>query len=804
MPPVEAHRQPFLYPALRVSLLLAAGILIARGSGEEGAPLFLCWLILILLCLILLLGLLLRLRSASLLSLAGVGLCVAIGAGRMALVEADPDVVPEGGLDSLLLGGTIVDPPVQDPRRVRFLLEPDDRAKGGFSLGGLVAVSVNRRAKDPPLPELSYGMQVLLRGALRIPPPERNPGEFNLREYYRANGIGYVMKVRGVGNLRLIEGAGGSPLYRDLVMPVRAFILRQIDRTLGGEEGEYLKGIFIGVRSGISRETREAFVNAGVAHILAVSGSNVAVIAATLYVLLGLLRLPRCLVEPAVAVGLLYYMLLTGTQPPVVRATIMALVYLIARVIERRVNMLNSLGLAALIILLIDPRQLFDVGFQLSFGAVLSILLLYPKANALVSSLPLKGWAGRGLLWCLRLSALSLVASLGTLPLTATYFEKVSVIGLLANIFVVPAAGASVVLGIVAALAETVSTPAAEAYAAVNWLLLHATLRLTVAAGTSPVAFLHTSGWGPLDTIPYLAAVALLASLDSPVARRRMVILLLLALHLSLLAPAGELRKSDHTVRVTVLDVGQGDAILVQMPGGRTMVVDTGPKILDYDAGERVLVPVLRRMGVTSIDLLVLTHPHNDHIGGAVALCREFDVERIIHGGALQEGEAITGSGLVFSPEAGTMLTPAPRTRLYLLSPGCGRRAAGGGRSLRGGNNSSVVLKLQFGRTSFLFTGDLERPLEEEMTGVYGEFLRSSVLKVAHHGGNTGTGARFLESARPEFAVISVGTWNAFGHPSPLLLSRLRRSGAAVARTDRDGAVIYESDGRSVKRLSWR
>jgi competence protein ComEC len=793
-----------MYPALRVGLLYAAGILLARSPGEEGAPVLVPFVALTLLVLVFLLALLVRRHSTPVISLVGAGLCVTLGAGRMALVEINEEAVPEGGLDSLVLIGTIVDPPVNEPRRVRFLLEPEEQAEGRASLHGLVAVALSRRTRDPPLPDLDYGMRVLLRGALRIPPGERNPGEFNLREYYRANGIGYVMKVRGVSNLHLIDGVHGSPLYRELVIPVRTFILRQIDRTIGGEEGEYLKGIFIGVRSGISRETREAFVNAGVAHILAVSGSNVAVIAATLYVLLGALRIPRRLIEPVVAAGLLYYMLLTGSQPPVVRATIMALVYLVSRLIERRVNTLNSLGLAGLIILLIDPRQLFDVGFQLSFGAVLSILLLYPKANRLLSGLPLKGWPGRGLLWCLRLSALSLVASLGTLPLAASYFEKVSIIGLLANIVVVPAAGASVVLGIVAAMAETVSTPVGEAYAAVNWLLLHATLRLTVACGTSPVAFLQTSGWGPLDTIPYLAAVAFVATLDSPVGRRRMLIILLLALHLRVLAPEGGLQSSGDVLRVAVLDVGQGDAILVQMPGGKTMLIDTGPKILDYDAGERVVAPALRRMGVTRINLLVLTHPHNDHIGGAGYLCSEFAVERIIHGGALPKEGMIRGVGLVSSPLAGTMLTPAPRTRLYILSPGFRRFRPPGRRAMHRGNNSSIVLKLQFGTTSFLFTGDMEQPPEERMTRVYGEFLRSSVLKVAHHGGDTGTGARFLRQVRPEFAVISVGTWNAFHHPSSPLLTRLHGTGAVVARTDREGAVIFESDGRRVERRFWR
>jgi competence protein ComEC len=149
------------------------------------------------------------------------------------------------------------------------------------------------------------------------------------------------------------------------------------------------------------------------------------------------------------------------------------------------------------------------------------------------------------------------------------------------------------------------------------------------------------------------------------------------------------------------------------------------------------------------------------------------------------------------------MLTPAPRTRLYIVSPGTGGSRLAGGPSRPGGNNSSIVLKLQFGTTSFLFTGDVERPMEARMTEVYGEFLRSTVLKVAHHGGNTGTSTRFLQYVRPEYAVISVGMWNAFNHPSPLLLTRLVGTGAAVVRTDRKGAVIFESDGRSVRKVAW-
>ncbi|MCK5572391.1 MAG: DNA internalization-related competence protein ComEC/Rec2, partial [Bacteroidetes bacterium] len=508
--------------------------------------------------------------------------------------------------------------------------------------------------------------------------------------------------------------------------------------------------------------------------------------------------------EAVVAAGLIFYMLLTGSQPPVVRATIMALVFLFARMFEHRVNTLNSLGLAGVIILFIDPRQLFDVGFQLSFGAVFSIILLYPKANRFISSLPLQGPIGRGLAWVLRLSALSLVASLGTLPLTASYFEKVSVIGLLANIVVVPAAGASVVLGVIAVVAETVSKPVAEAYAAVNWLILHWTLVLTMEAGSSPVAFLRTSGWGFVDTIPYLAGVALLFTLDSPGVRRKMVILFLATANLHLYVTEGVSRENDDTLIVTVLDIGQGDAIVIRLPGRRTMVIDTGPRIRDYDAGERIVVPYLRRLGISRIDLLVLTHTHIDHVGGAGALCRHFEVGSIICGGPLPRDTALSAVGLVRAPQAGTMLSPSPGTRVYVLSPGCLGSPGHPRGAMRGLNNRSLVLKLQFGSTSFLFTGDIERPVEESVVEIYGEFLRASVLKVAHHGASTSTTALFLDSVQPDHAVISVGMGNSFKHPSQVVVDRIQGRGSAVARTDRDGAVIFETDGEEVNRVAWR
>ena len=212
---------------------------------------------------------------------------------------------------------------------------------------------------------------------------------------------------------------------RSIVAPVRRYLLASIDREVGGEEGEFLKGLLIGIRSGMSPALRQAFMNAGVTHVLAVSGSNVAVVVAFFFLLFELVRLPKWLRLLATTAALLFYMVLTGSQPPVVRATIMALVFMLGGILQKKSNAYNALGLSALIIIAIDARQIFDVGFQLSYGAVLSIVYLYPIANDWISRVGASSIIRRMIVWLLRLCAVSVVATLGTLPLTAIYWESI-------------------------------------------------------------------------------------------------------------------------------------------------------------------------------------------------------------------------------------------------------------------------------------------------------------------------------------------------------------------------------------------
>ncbi|HMK39057.1 MAG TPA: MBL fold metallo-hydrolase, partial [Bacteroidota bacterium] len=263
---------------------------------------------------------------------------------------------------------------------------------------------------------------------------------------------------------------------------------------------------------------------------------------------------------------------------------------------------------------------------------------------------------------------------------------------------------------------------------------------------------------------------------------------------------------------VSMIDVGQGDAVLVEFPGGETLLVDAGPLTPGGDAGKRTVVPFLKRRGIGALDVLLITHPDADHAGGAASLIQSIRVGQVIEtaGGGTNEayGRYRAAAGERGSPLSVTWRgkrIPAPEcARLYVLWPPGPGDVPGKSYSPSGTNDMSVVFKLVYGGVSILFTGDAGRESEAGMMRSYGKFLSSTVLKVAHHGSDNGTSSEFLGAVHPAVALLSCGLHNRFRHPSLPLLSRLRGAGALILRTDAEGAVVLTSGGRRFDRLSWR
>jgi competence protein ComEC len=613
---------------------------------------------------------------------------------------------------------------------------------------------------DPP--PLAAGQRVRLETRLHRAAGFRNPGGFDYGRQLERQGVLVVGSTRA-DRLTVLDDPGPS-----WNVEVRRAARAAIERALPPASAALLVGLLLGDRAGLPPEIDTAFRRAGAYHLLAVSGFNVALVAGATFALLSLARFPRRVAAAGAIVVVAGFASVVGLEPSVLRAALMATLVLGALLVEREASVPNGLALAAIAILALRPADLHDPGFQLSFAATAGIVAA-PIPRGLVAGAV----------------AVSLAAELAVLPVTLVHFNQVTVLGPLANLGAVPLAGVATIAGLAGVVASWLSASAGDVLVNATWPVLVA-LRLLVAVVASPswaLVHLPSPPWPAVAS--YVAALLLglgwwrRRSTRPRPARYAGLLGALLALVAVGTAAWPLARPADGRLRVIVLDVGQGDAILVEMPDGRTALIDAGgggPWRLD--AGERVVAPVLWNRGVLRLAGTVVTHDDQDHAGGMPAVRKLFGT-----------GETWTAETLRASPRviAGVRLT-----------------ALGGApaRDRRQRNDDALVLRVDYGLVSFLLASDITAAVEARLLADRAA-LSATVLKVAHHGSRGSSTPEFLRAVGPRVAVVSVGARNPYGHPSPETLARLEAAGATVYRTDRDGAVVLETDGRALTARGW-
>jgi competence protein ComEC len=748
--------------------------------------------------------------------------------------------LPDGAL--VTIEGMAVRGPELAYGRMRVYVEVERAGRAGAPLRrarGLVRISSADRA------DIRAGDVLHLTSRIRFPRNNGDWGEFDYQGYMARQGIAATMSTRAgwfgtpaferIGHRRLVI-AGAIESVRDRI---GAFI----DSTLAFPERAEMRALVIGDRGEIPNELRDTFARAGMAHLLVISGLHLSFVAGAVFAAVRLIMMlfpalasrgyANKAAALAAALAVCAYATIAGGHVSTVRALVMVLAYMFAVMIDRSREALASLALAAIVICIALPGSTADIGFQLSFAAVTAIILGMGRYAAWFararSALRMRGRRWRIIEIALGYFAVSFWALAGTAPLTAYHFNQFSMVGLTANAVVVPIMGFSAtVLGLAAAALSFVWRAPAVALMTAGGALLALSNRLAAFFVAWPAAWCRT--FTPTILELGLAYGLIALWLTAPAAHGRMLAIAsaigsrvrrdgtaqsdggwrarvgvrgaCAALFVIALGLDGlwwvRVRYYDPDLRVTFLSVGEGDGAVVHFPGARVMVIDAGGAYAGYDYGERVVAPYLLSRKIMRVDYLVLSHPDLDHFGGFSYLARNFGPSQFwtvrAPGRSESYAELLATLDRLRVPIRFIDTSAPARTiagvHIEVLNPAAGEIATK--------NNSSMVLRIAFGATAILFTGDIQAPGERAMLA-RGGAVAAAIIKVPHHGSATSSSPALIAAVHPMLAVISDGHLNYFHFPNPAVVARYLSAGTTVLRTDRDGAVWSDLDGEDAR-----
>ncbi len=657
---------------------------------------------------------------------------------------------------------------------------------------------------------LKYGDKLNLVGILKRAPGQRNPGAFDYAEYLELKKIHGLLWVSDSSGVQYLAHEPPGWLFENIAYPLNQFLSQKIDQIFEMEVAIFFKAIFLGKRQQITPDFQTALSQTGTSHILAVSGLHTGFILMIIWLFLRFLRLPPRYTALLSILGLLIFAMITDLKAPVVRASIMAGVFLMGVQFQKFRNGYNTLALAALIILLINPHSLFQVGFQLSFMAVLSILYLYPRLRQFVLKTPILTlpYHQKWLKYLIDLFLISLAVQIGTLPFTLNYFFILPFLGILANIFVIPLVGLILSLGIVAILFSFISAWLASFYVEVVQFLVWYIKNGIQLMASLPGSHFYFPQPPFVWIVFYFIFILLITQWENFRLRKICIIFILLIMNL---ATWKSIFSDPPQLQILNFDVGQGDAALIQFPNGPNILIDAGEANDDFDTGQQIIAPYLRQNGIFQLDYVFITHPHRDHTGGIPFLLKNFRVGQLLWSPWHQNSPEYQkirelAENLKINQKIitrGEIIKISPEIEIWILHPPLADKIENSHFIDLDENNSSLVMKIIYGQNSFLFMGDAEFAAETNLLG-YGSLLQSDYLKVGHHGSISSTSTPFLNYVKPTLAAISVGEYNRFNQPSPVIISRLKSNQVQILRTDLDQAIFLKSDGQRIQRILWK
>lgn len=660
--------------------------------------------------------------------------------------------------------------------------------KGDFSISAQGLILVNTYLDDC---SYEYGDVLRIKGKLEKPTGQKNFGEFDYELYLARKKIFNYLNIWQEKDIQKI-GEDNSNFLASFSLSAREKIKEITKQTLPSPYNYLLIGMLLGEKSFIPPYLKEIFIEAGIMHILAVSGLHVGIVAMALLALLSMLKLPKKLKLFSLILILIMYASITGFRPSVLRATIMFILLIGGKLINRSRNLNISLFFAAFLILLVNPLILYDAGFLLSFIVTFFIINLSPILQEVFSKI---------VVWIKNPLAVSTAAWVGIFPLSAYFFSKVSIISIVSNIFIIPLTGIAIILGFITFFIGAASISLAGIIANINYLVLNLITVIAKSFSSLPFAFIYVAQPSIMVIVLYYLTVFFIIEIfykkviSQKIKKKAALIVVSVALLLIII----QVFYPADNLKVNFINVGEGDCILIEAPNKINILIDGGgtPQS-NFDVGSKIVIPYLRRKGINEIDLLILTHPHLDHLEGLLPVLKELKVKMVLDSGLACDSSEykefislILKKGIPYhKAKAGDNFIFNNNLEIFLLNPLYDSDFY----AESDFNNASIVVKLFYKNVDFLFTGDIEETAEKKLL-VWQNILQSDILKVGHHGSSTSTSLEFLDKVDPGIAVITVGK-NHFGHPSQKIIERLEDKNIQIYRTDEDGTIVIRTNGQ--------
>lgn len=631
------------------------------------------------------------------------------------------------------------------------------------SVGDKFLININKKL-DIGLKEKN---KIFVNGKFKQGTLTRNEGGFNYRRYLNSKNIYGIITI----NEKDIELREKGKI--DFITKIKRYIENTFSLILPSDYAGIINGMLNGQTKGVSENVLEDFKNSGVTHLLAVSGSNVAYI--IMFLSLSSNKIfGKYVSYYLIIISVVIFVFVSGASASVARAGIMAILNIIAILLSKKSNIMNNISFSALILLCINPLTVYDVGFVLSFVGTIGIVIMSKDIIEYIKKYLKNKFVSETL-------GVTVSAQIMLTPIMMYYFNTISVISLITNFLIVPISGFLTMIGFITVIISIFSVKIAKIFAYAIYTLVHFMFSVT--------RFFSDISWANLTiATPRIWMLALYyISIFLLIKRSRYCKKFLVFIGICILAYSIAINIPRNYIKVNMIDIGQGDSIYIETSKRKVVLIDGGgTEGSDYDVGENILLPYILDQGKSVVDVAIVSHPHEDHIEGIFTLLQKIKVKKVVISENVEKTEL--GENLVelcknkntkvVTVKAGENFI-VDKIKFNVIFP----TAKENDTNL---NNMSILLKMEYAGVKLLFTGDLEAEKEAE---VLKNDISADILKVGHHGSITSTSEKFLRKVMPQIALISVGENNSYGHPSEIVLERLRKYGIQIYRTDLNGEI---------------